>query len=112
MLDYEPSVSCGCWMKSSSSAFITETIEHYNPITFGQQLDPNGYYIRYFIPELQHFPKEYIYSPWMAPLDVQRRARCMVGQDYPHPVVDHYTTGLICMERVKTFIETLQFNFH
>lgn len=107
MLDYEPSVSCGCWMKSSSTAFITGTIEHYNPITYGQQLDPNGDYIRHFVPEVKNLPKEYIFCPWMAPIEVQREAGCIVGTDYPHPVVDHMTAGVICMERLKSFMQSL-----
>lgn len=107
MLDYEPSVSCGCWMKSSSSAFVTGQLEHYNPITYGQKLDPDGYYIRHYVPELKYFPSEYIYCPWMAPVEVQQRAGCVVGVHYPHPVVDHCTTGVICVERLKTFVTGL-----
>lgn len=56
LLDYEPGVSSGCWMKSSCSAFITGPVEHYCPISFGKKLDPHGEYIRRYIPELQHYP--------------------------------------------------------
>ena len=46
LLDYEPTVSCGCWMRSSCSAFLMTPIEHYCPITFGQKIGPKGQYIR------------------------------------------------------------------
>lgn len=83
----------------------------YSPISFGKKYDPNGNYIRHFIPVLkgthqQHFstrkqllcdfrtnpifcildmPKEYIYEPWTAPLSIQKKAKCIVGKDYPKP---------------------------
>lgn len=111
MLDYEPSVSCGCWMKSSSSAFITGPIEHYCPISFGQQLDPNGRYVRHYIPELKNYPSEYIYCPWTAPIEVQRESGCIIGIDYPYPIIDHMTAGTICVERLKTYLSTLHFAY-
>lgn len=56
LLDYESSVSSGCWMKSSGSAFITEPMEYYCPVNFGKKIDPSGEYIRIYIPELRQFP--------------------------------------------------------
>ena len=56
LLDYESSVSSGCWMKSSGSAFITAPMEYYCPVSFGKKIDPSGEYIRIYIPELRHFP--------------------------------------------------------
>ena len=58
LLDYEPSVSCGCWMKSSCSAFITGPVEHYCPITLGQKIDPEGQFIKAHVPELKNIPSE------------------------------------------------------
>ena len=107
MLDYEPSVSCGCWMKSSACSFITGSLEHYCPITFGQKLDPEGHYIRRYLPQLQSFPKEYIFSPWMAPRDLQEQCNCIIGIDYPFPIVDHVTAGTICVERLKQSFKSI-----
>ncbi len=61
MLDFENSVSSGCWMKSSGSAFINSTMEYYCPVTYGVEIDPTGKYIRTYIPELKDFPSELIY---------------------------------------------------
>lgn len=101
LLDYEPGICSGSWMKSSCSAFIGETIEHYNPVTFGQKVDPEGVYIKRFLPQLKDVPPEYIYIPWTMPLAVQQEAKCIVGRDYPLPIVDHMTAGSICSERLK-----------
>ena len=56
MLDFEVTVSSGCWMKSSCSAFFTGPVEHFCPVTFGKQIDPTGIYIRTYCPELKNFP--------------------------------------------------------
>lgn len=61
----------------------------YSPISFGQKYDKNGDFIRHFVPELKNFPAKYIYEPWTAPMDVQRKAKCIIGKDYPKPIVDH-----------------------
>ena len=45
--------------------------------------------MRHFLPVLRKLPDKYIYEPWLAPLDVQRAAGCVIGIDYPAPVVDH-----------------------
>lgn len=61
----------------------------YSPISFGRKYDKNGDFIRHFVPELKDFPAKYIYEPWTAPLDTQRQAQCIIGIDYPKPIVDH-----------------------
>eukprot|EP00731_Ephydatia_muelleri_P029725 Em0021g248a len=108
LLDYEPSVSCGCWMRSSCCAFVTVPVEHYCPVTFGQKLDPEGIYIKTYVPELKGMPAEYIFSPWLAPLEVQQASRCVIGVDYPLPIVDHSTAGTLCCEKLKTILLSVQ----
>ena len=44
---------------------------------------------RKYIPELKHFPAKFIYEPWNAPAAVQSAAGCVIGTDYPRPMVDH-----------------------
>ncbi len=44
-----------------------------------------------FLPVLKDMPAKYIYEPWTAPLEVQRKAGCIIGRDYPFPIVDHAT---------------------
>lgn len=73
----------------SASAFFSQYFRVYSPISFGKQYDKNGDYIRHFLPVLKDMPAKYIYEPWTAPLEVQRRAGCVVGTDYPAPIVDH-----------------------
>ena len=45
--------------------------------------------IRKYVPELKKFPTEYIFEPWKAPLEIQIKAKCIIGKVYPGPMVDH-----------------------
>lgn len=38
---------------------------------------------------MQNYPAKYIWEPWKAPLKVQEEAGCIIGKDYPGPIVDH-----------------------
>ena len=58
-------------------------------MAFGRKYDEEGKFIRHFLPVLSKFPKKYIYEPWKAPLAVQKAAGCVIGVDYPSPIVDH-----------------------
>lgn len=51
--------------------------------------DQEGVFIREFVPELKNMPSKYIYAPWTAPIEVQKKAGCVIGVDYPKPIVDH-----------------------
>ncbi|XP_060172790.1 (6-4)DNA photolyase isoform X2 [Lycium barbarum] len=72
----------------------------YSPISFGKKYDPAGNYIRHFLPVLKDMPKEYIYEPWTAPISVQRKAKCIIGLDYPKPVVSHDSASKECRMRL------------
>ena len=45
-------------------------------------------------------PAKYIYEPWTAPIEVQRKAGCVVGVDYPAPIVDHAVASKECIEKI------------
>jgi deoxyribodipyrimidine photo-lyase len=61
----------------------------FNPTTQAKKFDPEGAYIRRWIPEMQHVPLQYLYEPWTMPPDVQESSGCRIGRDYPAPIVDH-----------------------
>ena len=48
-----------------------------------------GISTRKYLPQLKKYPAEYIYEPWKAPKSLQERAGCIIGKDYPKPIVDH-----------------------
>ncbi|MGZ5309712.1 MAG: FAD-binding domain-containing protein, partial [Solirubrobacterales bacterium] len=60
----------------------------FNPVRQHQRFDPDGVYVKRWVPELGEYPMEYLPQPWTAPRDVQERSRCFIGEDYPEPLVD------------------------
>ena len=63
----------------------------FNPIIQGERFDPNGEYVKRWVPELKDLPKKYIHSPWIAPQFTLQAANITLGKTYPHPIVDHKT---------------------
>lgn len=61
----------------------------FNPFGQGEKFDPNGDYVRRWVPELKDMPKKYIHQPWTAPKEVLRKAGVVLGKTYPEPIVDH-----------------------
>jgi deoxyribodipyrimidine photo-lyase len=61
----------------------------FNPILQGKKFDPQGDYVRRWIPELKAAPDEFIHSPWEMTPGEQKRAGCLIGKDYPAPIIDH-----------------------
>ncbi len=61
----------------------------FNPVLQGEKFDPDGDYIRRWIPELSKVPSRFIHSPWRASSEILTKAGVRLGKDYPAPVVDH-----------------------
>ncbi len=61
----------------------------FNPVSQGRRFDPDGTYVRRWVPELAGMPDAHVHEPWMAPGHVQAAAGCVIGRDYPAPIVDH-----------------------
>jgi deoxyribodipyrimidine photo-lyase len=61
----------------------------FHPVTQGKKFDPQGDYVRRWIPELARLPTRYIHAPWEAPPAILGRAGLELGRDYPLPIVDH-----------------------
>jgi deoxyribodipyrimidine photo-lyase len=61
----------------------------FNPVLQGEKFDPEGDYVRRWVPELAALPSKYIHEPWAASDSVLKQAGLVLGCDYPLPVVDH-----------------------
>jgi deoxyribodipyrimidine photo-lyase len=60
----------------------------FNPVTQSERFDPQGEYIRRYVPELARLPDKYLHDPAAAPASVLSAGGVTLGRHYPHPVVD------------------------
>lgn len=59
-----------------------------NPVSQAEKFDPEGTYVRRYVPELREVPAAHVHRPWQAPPSVLERAGVRLGVDYPVPIVD------------------------
>jgi deoxyribodipyrimidine photo-lyase len=73
----------------------------FNPARQQQRFDPAGAYVRRYVPELRDVPDAFLAEPWTMPQEVQERARCRIGRDYPAPIVDHAQARRDALDRYR-----------
>ncbi len=71
----------------------------YNPARQQERLDPDGGYVRRYVPELARVPDAHLAEPWAMPEELQRECGCVIGVDYPEPIVDHAQARREALER-------------
>ncbi len=86
--DYEPGIHYSQVQMQSGTTGIN-TLRVYNPTKQGQDHDPDGIFIRQWVPELRDMPPEYLHEPHKLPPMFQHEAGCIIGEDYPAPIVEH-----------------------
>uniref|UniRef100_A0AAV1VDB8 Photolyase/cryptochrome alpha/beta domain-containing protein n=1 Tax=Peronospora matthiolae TaxID=2874970 RepID=A0AAV1VDB8_9STRA len=109
LIDHDWSLNAGNWLWLSSSYFFTAYFRVYSPISFGKKYDPEGLYIKKYIPALKKLPAKYIYEPWKAPQSVQDASGCHIGKEYPAPIVTHKTAMDRCLDGMKKSFANKQY---
>jgi deoxyribodipyrimidine photo-lyase len=71
------------------------------PVLQGVKFDGDGDYVRRWVPELARLPAEHIHAPWEAPMQVLADAGVRLGENYPHPIVDHATARAEALAALK-----------
>jgi deoxyribodipyrimidine photo-lyase len=89
-LDYEPGIHYSQFQMQSGTTGIN-TIRIYNPYKQGQDQDPDGAFIRRWVPELAAVPVDFLHAPQEMPPMIAAMAGVELGRDYPLPIVDHAT---------------------
>ncbi|NBC32600.1 MAG: deoxyribodipyrimidine photolyase, partial [Alphaproteobacteria bacterium] len=85
--DYEPGIHYPQMQMQSGTTGIN-TVRIYNPVKQSRDHDPDGAFIRRFVPELAGVPDRHIHEPWRMDAGTQAASGCRLGRDYPAPVVD------------------------
>jgi deoxyribodipyrimidine photo-lyase len=73
----------------------------YNPIKQVRDNDPDGEYVKRYVPELRPLPVEHLDRPEKTPLHVQEESGVVIGEDYPYPVVEYEAARERAMEKYE-----------
>ena len=89
-LDYEPGIH---WSQVHMQSGVTgiNSIRAYSVRKQSTDQDPDGDFIRTWVEELRDVPKEHIHEPWLMSDEQQKEFNCLIGEDYPSPIVDEKT---------------------
>ena len=90
LIDFDLAANNGGWQWAASTGCDAQPwFRIFNPVTQSTRFDPEGRFIRRYVPELARVPDKFIHAPWtMGGID-QTACRTKIGVDYPAPVVDH-----------------------
>ena len=98
-VDYEPGIHWNqCQMQAGTTGI--NIVRLYNPIKQGLDHDPEAVFIRRWLPELDRVPAVHRHTPWTMSLAEQQSAGCLLGVDYPLPLLDHLQAAREARERV------------
>lgn len=98
--DFDLAANSGGWQWASSSGCDAQPyFRIFNPVTQSQKFDPQGRFIRKYLPQLAALPDKYLHAPWTAPDDVLAAARVRLGETYPRPIVQHDVARRQTLER-------------
>jgi len=90
LVDADLAANAASWQwVAGSGADAAPYFRIFNPVLQGERFDPDGAYVRRWVPELAALPDAWLHKPWRAPADVLAGAGVAVGTDYPNPIVDH-----------------------
>ncbi|HNB90311.1 MAG TPA: FAD-binding domain-containing protein, partial [Plasticicumulans sp.] len=90
LLDFDLAANNGGWQWAASSGCDAQPwFRIFNPVTQSEKFDPQGKFIRRYVPELAAVPEKWIHAPWRMPPLEQAATGTVIGRDYPAPLVEH-----------------------
>ena len=90
LIDFDLASNNGGWQWAASTGCDAQPyFRIFNPVTQSERFDPEGAFIRRYVPELAALSAKEIHAPWRLPPMVQQAKDVVIGRDYPPPIVDH-----------------------
>jgi deoxyribodipyrimidine photo-lyase len=88
--DFDLASNNGGWQWAASTGCDAQPyFRIFNPVSQSERFDPQGQFIRRYVPELEKIPAPKIHAPWTLSAAEQSAYGCRIGTDYPAPIVDH-----------------------
>lgn len=104
-VDYEPGIHWSQIQMQSGSTGIS-AFRIYNVVKQSYDQDPTGAFIRRWVPELRRVPTAWIHEPYRMPPDRQRACGCVIGSDYPAPIVAHEAAARTARAKLRDAYST------
>ncbi len=105
LCDADPANNTMNWQwVAGSGADASPFFRVFNPVTQGERYDPEGEYIRRWVPELAQLDNKTIHSPWKANIATLTKADVVLGETYPRPILDHKAAR----ERALAALQTIK----
>jgi deoxyribodipyrimidine photo-lyase len=103
LVDADPANNPANWQwVAGTGADAAPYFRIFNPVLQGEKFDPDGDYVRRWVPELAHLPAKLIHKPWTAGAKQLAAAGVRLGETYPHPIVDHHKARLRALRNIKS----------
>ncbi len=101
LLDGDEASNNGNWQWIASVGVDPQPVFRriFNPARQQERFDPEGGFIRRYVPELRSVPCSFLAEPWRMPVTIQNAVGCVIGRDYPEPIVDHAEARREALER-------------
>ena len=102
LIDFDLAANSGGWQWAASVGCDAQPwFRIFNPVTQSEKFDPQGTFIRRYLPELAAMPDRFIHAPWTLPAGEQSRLGVIIGQTYPAPIVEHAAQRLLALALFK-----------
>lgn len=100
LIDFDLSANNGGWQWAASSGCDAQPyFRIFNPVTQSEKFDPEGKFIKRYLPQLAGLDSKHVHAPWAAPEMSLKMAGITLGKDYPRPLVAHDQARKTTLER-------------
>ncbi|HEY3598185.1 MAG TPA: deoxyribodipyrimidine photo-lyase [Paraburkholderia sp.] len=98
--DFDFSANNGGWQWAASTGCDAQPwFRIFNPVTQSEKFDPQGRFIKRYLPQLEKMPPKWIHAPWLADDEQLTQWGVMLGENYPRPIVDHAEARQLTLTR-------------